>query len=337
MKACFSLAVLALAVLASAPQAAELSVSESAKGALVKIGDQTFAEYVVTHDGTNMPYLWPIYGPTQKAMTRAYPMAMVEGEQHDHPHHRGLCFGHESIGGYDTWAERATFEEQLENKNPERVAKAKERLTHLGTIQHRKFETLEAKNGTATIVALSDYLDNAGKKLLEERRTMIFSVSGDQRIIDVDIELIASEGEIVADDRKDSGLSIRVPTSMAVDSKLGGKIINSEGDTDKDAWAKRARWCDFHGPVEGEHLGIAMLNHPASFRFPTYWHARTYGLFTANPFGLQSLNPAEANGAHTLKPGEPLKLYHRFIFHKGDEKAAQIEAAWQAYSKVTKP
>ncbi len=326
---------LGLATLAS--PAAELTVSESPKGALVKIGDQVFAEYVVTHEGTNMPYLWPIYGPTQKAMTRAYPMAVVEGEQHDHPHHRGLCFGHESIGGYDTWAEAATFEEQMQNKNPDRAAKAKERMKHLGSIQHRKFETLEAKDGTATIVALSDYLDNAGKKLLEEKRTLTFSVSGDQRIIDVDIELIASAGPIVADDRKDSGLSIRVPTSMAVDTKLGGKIINSEGHEDKDAWAKRARWCDFHGPVEGEHLGVAMLNHPASFRFPTYWHARTYGLFTANPFGTQSLNPEEPNGAHTIEPGSPLKLYHRFIFHKGDEKAADIEAAWQEYSKTAKP
>ncbi len=329
--------VVALCLFTATSQATTLTVSESPKGALVKIGDQVFAEYVVNDAGTNMPYLWPIYGPTQKAMTRAYPMEDIEGEVKDHVHHRGLCFGHESIGGYDTWAEKATFEEQLENKNPERAARAKERMGHLGSIQHRKFEKLEVKDGAATIVAVSDYLDAAGKKLLEEKRTLVFSVDGEQRLIDVDIELIASEGPIVADDRKDSGLSIRVPTSMSVDTKLGGKIINSEGHEDKDAWAKRARWCDFHGPVEGEHLGVAMLNHPASFRFPTYWHARTYGLFTANPFGTNSLNPEEPNGAHTIESGQPLKLYHRFIFHKGDEKAANIEAAWQAYSKIAKP
>jgi hypothetical protein len=79
------------------------------------------------------------------------------------------------------------------------------------------------------------------------------------------------------------------------------------------------------------------LNHPASFRFPTYWHSRTYGLFTANPFGLKSLNPKETDGAYTIEPNAPTKLYHRFIFHKGDEKAANIEAAWQAYSKIAKP
>jgi hypothetical protein len=35
-------------------------------------------------------------------MTRAYPMQDVSNEakeQRDHPHHRGITFGHESIGG----------------------------------------------------------------------------------------------------------------------------------------------------------------------------------------------------------------------------------------------
>lgn len=326
-----SLSLLALSL--GSASAAALTVSTSPKGAVVKIGDQIFAEYVVTHPGTNKPYLWPIYGPGQKAMTRAYPMETVEGEQHDHPHHRGLCFGHEDIGGADTWAETATFEEQMKGKNAD---KARQRLAHLGSIQHRTFEKLEANADSATIVALSDYLDTNGKKILEERRTLVFSVAGESRVIDVDIELIASEGAVTAVDKKDAGLSIRVPTSMAVDSKQGGKLVNSDGLKDADTWAKRAKWCDYHGPVDGEHLGVAILNHPSSFRFPTYWHSRTYGLFTANPFGLKSLNPKENDGAVTLEPGKPLRMYHRFIFHKGDEKAANVEAAWQTYSKIPK-
>lgn len=318
----------------SALLSAEITVAESEKGALVRIDDQVFAEYVVADKNTNMPYLWPIYGPTQKAMTRAYPMQMIEGEQHDHPHHRGLCFGHEDIGGFDTWAEKSTFEEQLNGKNK---AKAVERLKLLGSIQHRKFEKLEMKEGSALVVAFSDYLDQSGKKLLQEKRTMVFSLRGDSRIIDVDIELIASEGPVKVTDKKDAGLSIRVPTSMAVDSKLGGKLVNSNGEIDTATWAKRAKWCDYNGPVEGTHLGIAMLNHPSSFRFPTYWHSRTYGLFTANPFGTKSLNSEETDGSFTLLPGNPTRLFHRFIFHLGDEKTANIESEWQTYSKVAKP
>lgn len=311
-----------------------VSVSSSPKGALVKIGEEVFAEYVVTDEEANKPYLWPIYGPGQTSMTRSYPMEKIDGEQQDHPHHRGLYFGHESIAGFDTWAERNTFEEQKGGKDS---AKTKDRLEHLGAIQHKSFEELATVDGAARIVARSDYLDKSGKKLLEEKRTMVFSIEGENRIIDIDIELIATEGPVQVADKKDAGISIRVPTCMAVDSKLGGTLVNSEGDMNADTWAKRAKWCDYFGPVNGRQFGVAILNHPSSFRFPTYWHSRTYGLFTANPFGTMSLNPKDKDGSYKLEPQSPTRLFHRFIFHPGNEKSAKIADAWEAYSKITKP
>lgn len=312
---------------------AGITVDKSPAGAVVKVDGKVFAEYVMNGEGSNKPYLWPIYGPTGKSMTRAYPMQTVEGEQHDHPHHRGLCFGQEDIAGFDSWAEKATFEEMLRGKNAE---KGKARLAALGAQVHREFTELKADGDSATIAVTIDYVDAAGKKLLEEHRRMIFRADAETRTIDVDIDLIASEGPVVSADKKDAGISIRVPTSMAVDTKLGGKLINAEGKTDKDTWGVRSTWCDYHGPVEGETLGVAMLNHPSSFRYPTYWHARTYGLFTANPFGTHSLDPNAPDGAEEIKPGAPLKLRHRFIFHKGDEQTAKIAEAFAAYAKESK-
>ncbi|MGV3658901.1 MAG: PmoA family protein [Prosthecobacter sp.] len=307
--------------------AAEFTVEKTATGgAIVKVDGQVFAEYVV--DQANKPYLWPIYGPTGKSMTRSYPMKNVEGEKQDHPHHRGLNFGHESIGGFDTWAEKATFGEAKNGKSAER-------LEHLGAIKHREFKELKG-GSTAVIYALSDYIDQTGKVIITEERSMTFQVQGDTRVIDVDIDLIASQGTVKVDDKKDSGLSIRVPHSMSVDAKEGGKIINSNGDKDADSWGKRATWCDFNGPVEGEHLGIAMLNHPSSFRHPTPWHSRTYGLFTANPFGVSQLKLQEESAAFDLKEGDRVKLRHRFIFHKGDEKEGKIAEAYEAYAKETR-
>lgn len=314
-------------LLAPFASAADFTVEKTAAGgAVVKVDGQVFAEYVV--DQANKPYLWPIYGPTGKSMTRSYPMKDVPGEKQDHPHHRGLCFGHESIGGYDTWAEEATF--KSDKPNPKNT----ERLEHLGAIKHREFKELKGGE-TGVIFALSDYVDKAGKVILTEERKMTFKVNGASRVIDVDIDLIASNGTVVVDDKKDSGLSIRVPHSMSVDAKEGGKIINSNGDKDADSWGKRATWCDFNGPVEGEHLGIAMLNHPSSFRHPTPWHSRTYGLFTANPFGLSQLKLQAESAAFDLKEGDRLKLRHRFIFHKGDEKEGKIAEAYEAYAKET--
>jgi hypothetical protein len=310
---------------ASLASAAEFTVEKTATGgAIVKVDGQVFAKYVV--DQANKPYLWPIYGPTGKSMTRSYPMKDVPGEKQDHPHHRGLNFGHESIGGYDTWAEAASF-----GKSP----KTSERVKHLGAIKHREFK--ELKGGQSGVIyALSDYVDPEGKVIITEERSLTFHADGETRTIDVDIDLVASQGTVTVDDKKDAGLSIRVPHSMSVDAKEGGKILNSEGHQDADSWGKRAKWCAFHGPVEGEHLGIAMLNHPSSFRHPTPWHARTYGLFTANPFGLVGLKVQEESGALELKEGERIKLRHRFIFHKGDEKAGKIAEAYEAYAKETR-
>jgi hypothetical protein len=60
---------------------------------------------------------------------------------------------------------------------------------------------------------------------------------------------------------------------------------------------------------------------------------RTYGLFTANPFGLSQLKLQEKSGAVTLKKGEKITLRHRFIFHDGDEKDGKIAEAYATYAK----
>lgn len=299
-------------------------------GAIIKQDGKPFAEYVV--DQANKPYLAPVFGPTGKQMTRNYPMKSVEGEQKDHPHHRGICFGHEDVGGFEFWAEKASYEEM----NAKKPGSGNERLSKLGSTKHREYREFKAGPDGAVIVDLIDWLDASGKKLLEEERRMTFHGTGDTRVIDFDQDLIASAGPVRFEDKKDAGLSIRVPTSMAVDSKQGGKLINSEGVTNTEAWSKRAKWCDYHGPVEGEELGVALLNHPSSFRFPTPWHIRTYGLFTANPFAGKSFDKKAEDVGFELKAGDRIKLRHRFIFHTGDEKSAKIAEAWEAYSKERK-
>jgi hypothetical protein len=319
-------AFLLLAIISPASAATFTVDKTSTGGAIVKLDGEFFTELVV--DQANKTYLWPIIGTSGVTMTRAYPMKTVEGEQHDHPHHRGLNFGHESIAGYDTWAERATFGDGK---------KTSERIQHLGAIKLREITHL--KGGEKAIIrTVSDYVDAQGKKTSEEVREYVFAVQGGNRLIDVDLILIASEGDILLDDKKDAGLSIRVPSEMAVDrGKEGGKgtghIINSEGVTDEDAWGKRATWVDYHGTVGGKSVGVAMLNHPSSFRHPTPWHVRTYGLFTANPFGLSQLKVQVETGATTLKKGEKITLRHRFVFHDGDEKAGKIAEAYAEYAK----
>ena len=123
---------------------------------------------------------------------------------------------------------------------------------------------------------------------------------------------------------------------MSVDKKQGGQIVTSEGNQDQAAWSTAASWCDYHGPVDGEHLGVAILNHPSSFRHPTRWHVRTYGLFTANPFAGKQFDNSIADASINLPAGERIKLRHRFILHRGDAETGGIAAAYQAYTQEEK-
>ena len=314
-------------VLATEPHG--LALRQDRHGIRVEVDGGPFAAYVI--DQANKPYLWPVIGPTGKAMTRAYPMQELPDEpaaQRDHPHHRGITFAHEHMAGSNSWHDRATFA-----KEPDDSPK----VASLGRIVHRDFSLVAVDGERAVIEEICDHLDPAGKPVVTERRRLTFRADKAKRTIDIDQELrpAPDAGPAHIGDKKDAGLYVRVPTSMAVDSKLGGKIVNSEGQVDADAWSKPARWCDYHGPAGEEHLGVAILNHPNSYRHPTRWHVRTYGLFAANPFASKAFDANLADASTTLAPGDVLRLHHRILLHTGDERAAAIDEAWQQYARET--
>jgi hypothetical protein len=313
----------------SAAEAAEqrFELARTPHGLTVKLDGELFTNYVV--DQANKPYFFPVIGPTGVGMTRAYPMKMVEGERRDHPHHRGINFSHHELNGSNFWLERLSFADRLKGKS---AAEQEQILSPLGRTIHREFKSLRTETDHAVVVVSNDYVDSKGGKVLADERTYTFRAPGeDRRIIDVDITLIAAYGTATLHDEKDAGLSIRVPAPMAVEAKQGGRLADSEGRTDGDCWGKRAKWCDYSGPVGGETVGVAFMNHPDSFRFPTPWHARTYGLLTANPFGIKALTGGE-DGTVKLAKDERLTLRHRFLFHKGDHRQADVAAAWKAYA-----
>lgn len=324
----YTIACLFTAVLlsgADAQAAKGFAIEKTKSGLTITHNGRLFTKYVI--DQANKPFLWPVMGPGGVAMTRAYPMQEVQGERHDHPHHRSLWFGHQGTDGFDTWHEPKTW---LERKGSEESKR--QRLAGLGSTVHREFRTVKAERNKATVVSVNDYVGADGRKLVSDVRTFVFRVAKGAHVIDVDIELIASHGPATLSDKKDSGFSVRVPTSMDVDSKQGGTVLNSNGDRDKAAWGKRAKWVDYSGPVEGKTMGVTILNHPKSFRHPTPWHVRTYGLFTANPFGTRSLDKSAPDGAIKLSKGESVKLRHRVIFREGKAHTESIEKAFAAYS-----
>ena len=307
--------------------AAEFSMKQEPTGDIaIYIDDQLFTRYITSDKAANKCYFWPIVGPGGIKMTRAYPMQNVEGEKQDHPHHRSVCFGLHSANGFNTWHEVLTFTKKGK-VDPHKAA-------HLGHQVHTKVSKAEASGNTATLVVESENVTPNGEVYMLQTRTVDFHVADNgSRVMDIEIVLKGIQDEITIHDMKDSGLTVRVAHSMCVDAKEGGRIINSNGDADGDAWGKRVSWVDFNGPVEGKTMGVAMLNHPDSFRYPTPWHVRNYGLFTANPFALKEVAGEKDSGDVDLAKGQSITLRHRIIFHAGDEKTAKIAEAWKAYTK----
>jgi hypothetical protein len=148
--------------------------------------------------------------------------------------------------------------------------------------------------------------------------------------------MTAEQEKVVFGDTKEGTFGIRVPEVLAVDTKKGGRIVNAEGAVNGDAWGKRSAWVDYHGIIDGEKVGIAILNHPSSFRYPTHWHVRTYGLFAANPFGVHEFDNLQDTkaGEYILPKGESFTLRYRILFHKGDANEAGISDAFKKYAEM---
>ncbi|MDG1898035.1 MAG: PmoA family protein [Fuerstiella sp.] len=307
--------------------AAEFSIDREDSGDIVvQIDGKLFTRYVTTDTVTNKCYFWPVIGPSGAPMTRAFPMKDVEGEKQDHPHHRSVCFGLQNAGGYNTWHERLTF------TRDGKVDEKKEAT--LGRQVHTKVVRSEASGNSATLVVECDNTTPDGDVYMRQTRTVNFHVADSgSRVMDIEIALIGVKQGITVVGKKDSGLTVRVAHSMCVDAGLGGRVINSNGEENGKAWGKRVPWVDFNGPVDGKTMGVAMLNHPDSFRHPTPWHVRSYGLFTANPFALKEVAGEDDHGDFELASGQSIVLKHRLIFHDGDEKKAGIAEAWDVYSK----
>ena len=86
----------------------------------------------------------------------------------------------------------------------------------------------------------------------------------------------------------------------------------------------------------------SIFDHPSNPGFPSYWHARGYGLFAANPLGEKIFSNGKEELNFTLAPHQSVTFRYRFLFHEGDEKQAKVaerfaEYAQQPNGKGSKP
>lgn len=259
------------------------------------------------------PFVFPLLGPGGVAMTRCFPMAEAPNEERDHPHHQSLWFAHGAVDGADFWQGKAHGERQQRDGAP--------------------VVTTEADG--CTVRCRYRWLADATTLLAEERALHFGADAADQlRWIDVDVTLRAGDRAVRLGDTKEGTFALRVHPALRVDGKVAtGTLVDSEGRTNGAVWGKRARWIDDHGTIDGRAVGIAMFDHPDNLRHPTWWHARTYGLLAANPFGVHDFERAKAGtGDFELAAGATLRLRYRVLLHGDGFDAARLDAEWQRWA-----
>jgi hypothetical protein len=328
----------AVGLLWASTAVAEVGVKQTEKAVEVTLDGQPFATYIF--DSGFKPIIWPIIGPTGKEMTRAWPLREGNSEEKtDHVHQKSFWFDHGDIDGIDFWAETAADPNSERVKREIEAAKAAGKEPPKRLWQGKQVHTSlkKAEGGkVGTIVTTTDWIDlhHNQEKMLSDVRTVRFGGDKEMRWIDFDVTVTAEKDGVTFRDTKEGSFGLRIAESMRADKKQDkGTIITSEGLQDAAAWGKPAAWVDYYGPVQGEQLGIAILNHPSSFRYPTHWHVRPYGLFAANPWGLKDFTNGKETSEHTMKKGDSFTLRYRVIFHKGDEKQGKIAEAFANYTK----
>ena len=303
----------------------------------VEIGGQPFTDYVFG-DGASRSYCYPILAPDGTPLTRDFPMKKDTGDDTDHPWHRSLWFAHSMTNGVDFW-----------NEGSGDVGRSPVFKGH--TVVDGSVETTSGDVGV--IRARDRWLAPDGKLICTSDRTLRFSAGPDGRFIDYEITLHAlPDAPLLMGDNKDGTMATRLAQWMTmphmvntkdaagktVRKDTGGKghIVTAKGDRDAAAWGKRADWCDYHADKDGKTYGVAIFDHPQNLRHPTWWMARDYGLFGANPFGWHDYETEFKNephkGDYTIPAGGSLTLRYRLYFHLGDETSAKLAERYAEYA-----
>ena len=283
------------------------------------------------------PAFWPIYSAKGTMVTRAWPLVThVPGEQEDHPHHTGLYITHGQITAGDVekldfWGSR---------NRGERI---------------RPVEIKSVKSGKnyGMLETVSVWESPESGPILEQTQKNIIRYDEKSRIIDFDVTLKALDKKVIFEDTKEGAIGIRVNREMTekpskeefVDKeveKAKEKIVgtaeymNAEGlMMEKDVWGKPSKWVALQGSIKGEPVCIAMMYRPDSHNSPPYWHARGYGLFTANPFSGRAMYSKykEEPSTTVIEPGSSINIKYRFLLYTGKLTKEELEKQYELYLK----
>lgn len=287
------------------------------------VGGKYFTSYMYT-DSMDKPVLHPLRTSTGTTVTREFPLHAKANERTDHPHHVGLWFNYGDVNGLDFW-------------NNSYAIKASDKPKY-GSIKHRDIVTTkDGKVGKLEVTA--DWVDHTGKVLVKEITTFLISGNNGSRTIERTSVLTAQDEEVDFKDNKEGMLGLRVcreleipsdkpeiytdaqgkPTAVPAINNEGvtGNYLTSEGKTGNAAWGTRGKWCLLYGQKDNSPVSIAIIDKPSNPGYPTYWHARGYGLFAANTLGQEALSGGKEKLNFSLAPKASAMFSYEIIINDG--------------------
>ena len=332
---------LVTAFLSATPHPSErvsVTVDEQDRRVDVSIAGQPFTSYIWPVRLAK-PVLYPLRTAKGTIVTRGYPLEPRPGERADHPHHAGMWLNYENVNGIDFWNNSEAIKPQDAPK--------------MGTIQQRAI--VSAKGGTdqGELEVEADWLSDDQKVLLKERTRYVFRGEPNFRSVDRITTLQAQHEKVVFADAKDGMLGLRVVRALEAPSDkpevftdasgrattvakldntgVNGVYLTSEGKRGEAAWGTRGRWCNLSGKVGEEPVTISIFDHPSNPGFPTYWHARGYGLFAANPLGEKVFSNGKEELNLTLAVGQSVTFRYRVLISSEISTPESTEAAYKAF------
>ncbi len=335
------LAVLPLLVSSLAAQQSRVQVvaDEANRKVDVTIDGKPFTAYIWPTT-LKKPVLYPLRSAKGTVVTRGYPLEPHPGERIDHPHHAGLWFNHGDVNGLDFW------------NNSDAIPAAQ--AAKYGTIVHRKIVEAKSGAGQGSLTVESDWNKPDGTTLLKERTQFVFRGDGSSRTIDRITTLTAQGEQVVFTDNKEGVIGMRVargleqpgkqadifldadgkptPTKVVNNTGATGEYTSSEGLKGDAVWGTRGRWAMLTGTVDAEPVTLAILDHPGNPGFPTYWHARGYGLFAANPMGEKVFTEGKKSLDVTVAPGASIVFRHRIVILGGTATPDSLEQIYRSFS-----
>jgi hypothetical protein len=291
----------------------------------ILVNQQPFTSFIYP-DSLEKPVLHPIYAANNEIITRGFPITPRPNEPIDHPHHIGLWLNYESVNGLDFWNNSSAI--------------ATEKKAAYGWIKTTKI--LETKSGERGVLSYgANWQDINNNVLLQEKTSFYFSAYSNLRIIDRITTLTAMQ-DVAMPDVKDGLLGLRVAHELelpskeqrsftddkgnvtnvkaANDSSVSGNYITSRNIGGDAAWATRAEWCMLYGKKGKDSISIVIIDHPKNIGYPTYWHARGYGLFAANPLGQKIFSNGTSILNYSVKKGQSVIFRYRIVINAAKER-----------------